>query len=116
MEFRPSHSTPDAPTPKRRHPVSTLKIYSPEGRADESAGSTPLSPAKPLAGLRIAVLDNGKSGANILLGHMAEGLAARGRAQFVGIHRKGSAATPCEPDLLDRLTREADLVLTGTAD
>jgi hypothetical protein len=96
--------------------VPTLKIYSPEGLADLTAGTTPITPAKPLAGLRIAVLDNGKSGADILLGQMAERLASRGRAQFVGIHRKGSAATPCEPELLERLSREADLILTGTAD
>jgi hypothetical protein len=96
--------------------VPKLEIYSPEGLADEAAGITPISPGKPLAGLRVAVLDNGKSGADILLGRMAERLAKRSRAEFVGIHRKGSAATPCEPELLDRLTREADLILTGTAD
>lgn len=96
--------------------MSNLKIYSPEGLADETAGLTSLSPAKPLAGLRIAVLDNGKSGADTLLGRMADRLASRSRADFVGLYRKGSAATPCEADLLDRLTREADLVLTGTAD
>ena len=96
--------------------MSTIKIYSPEGLSDDGAGVTAITQAKPLSGLRIAVLDNGKSGANTLLERMAKSLAARSRAEYVGIHRKGSAATPCEPDLLDRLTREADLVLTGTAD
>ena len=93
-----------------------ISIYSPEGLADEAAGQTPINLATPLAGRRIAVLDNGKSGADVLLGRMAEQLASRARGEYLGIRKKGSAATPCEPALLDRLVGEADLVLTGTAD
>ena len=96
--------------------MAQISIYSPEGIADETAGATPITPADPLNGRRVAVLDNGKSGANVLLGRMAERLAARIQGEFVGVHQKGSAATPCEPDLLETLVGGADLVLTGTAD
>ncbi len=96
--------------------MAKVSIYSPVGLADETAGATSINPTQPLAGRRIAVLDNGKSGADILLGRMAEQLATRARCEYVGIRRKGSAATPCEPDLLETLAGEADLVLTGTAD
>ncbi len=96
--------------------MSKISIYSPEGLADEAAGPTAINPATPLAGRRIVVLDNGKSGADILLGRMAEQLATRTRGEYRGIRRKGSAATPCEPELLETLVGEADLVLTGTAD
>lgn len=96
--------------------MSKISIYSPEGIADETAGLTSITSLGPLAGKRIAVLDNGKSGADTLLGRMAHQLAARTRAEYVGIRSKGSAATPCEPDLLETLVGEADLVLTGTAD
>ncbi|MBJ20721.1 MAG: hypothetical protein GY910_07955 [bacterium] len=93
-----------------------ISIYSPTGLADESVGQTPIHSSTPLTGRRIAVLDNGKSGADTLLARMGEQLAARIRGEYVGIRRKGSAATPCEPGLLDALVGEADLVLTGTAD
>lgn len=94
---------------------STL-IYSPEGLANDATDSITTTPLRPLEGRRIAVLDNGKAGADILLSRMAEQLAARTGGQFVGLRRKGSAATPCEDDLLAELIRDADLVLTGTAD
>ena len=96
--------------------MSKISIYSPEGLADDAAGDTPINRVTPLAGRRIAVLDNGKAGADTLLGRMAERLAERTRGEFKGIRRKGSAATPCEPDLLASLAAEADLILTGTAD
>ena len=92
-----------------------LKILSPEGAVGEPPGALAGSPAV-LSGMRIAVLDNGKPGAALLLGTLAEQLAERSGASFTGIVKKGSAATPCEEDLLARLVERADLVLTGTAD
>ena len=70
--------------------MSTIKIYSPEGLADDAAGITPITRAKPLSGLRIAVLDNGKSGANTLLEGMASGLV---EARQVLAHVNGIAFT-----------------------
>ena len=93
-----------------------LQIYSPEGLADPDSAGIARARGRSGAGLRIAVLDNGKAGADTLLERMAERLAARKRGTYVGRHRKGSAATPCEPELVDRLVEEADWVLTGTAD
>ena len=63
-----------------------------------------------------AALDNGKTGAARLLQSMGEALAERTGAIFVGVHQKQTAATPCEPNLLERLASEAEVVLTGTAD
>jgi hypothetical protein len=93
----------------------TVRIHSPEG----AVGSPAIAPApgpELLAGRRLAVLDNGKPGAALLLGRAAERLAARTGAIFAGLRRKGSAATPCEEELLRELAGEAELVLTGTAD
>jgi hypothetical protein len=96
--------------------MKTIRIYSPEGCVAATGDAPALSPVPPLTGRRIAVLDNGKAGADRLLSRMAERLAHRTGAEFVGSRRKGSAATPCEPDLVDRLAREVQVVLTGTAD
>ena len=96
--------------------MAQISFYSPEGHADATAGPTAITPSGSLAGRRIVVLDNGKAGADHLLGRMGEGLARRTGGEFVGRHRKGSAATPCETELLATLSSSADLVLTGTAD
>ena len=96
--------------------MSPTKIYSPEGSVDPDAAPLARVPMGPLAGKRIAALDNGKSGAAHLLRAMGERLAARTGATFVGVEKKQTAATPCETDLLDRLAAEVEVVLTGTAD
>lgn len=93
----------------------TLRILSPEGNV--GPGITDLAPSPDvLAGRRLAVLDNGKPGAATLMTRVAEQLVARAGIEFVGGRRKGTAATPCEGALLEALSCEADLVLTGTAD
>ena len=47
---------------------------------------------------------------------MGTRLAKQTGAEFIGLRRKGTAATPCEAALLETLIAEADVVLTGTAD
>ena len=92
-----------------------IRIQSPEGAVGTPGVSLAQAPAV-LAGRRLAVLDNGKPGAELLMRRVAERLAERTGAIFAGVRRKGSAATPCEEDLLRELTQDAELVLTGTAD
>jgi hypothetical protein len=70
----------------------------------------------PLSGSRLAVLDNGKPGAEIVLQRAAERIARRAGIVLGSVVRKGSAATPCEEDLLGDLSEGVDLVLTGTGD
>ena len=70
-------------------------------------------------GVRIAVLDNGKPNARLLLTRAAEQLAARTGAAVTLVTDKGpghNAATACSDQVLDRITKEVDLVLTGSAD
>jgi hypothetical protein len=92
-----------------------MKILSPEGSVGVRGISLAASPDV-LAGRRLAVLDNGKPGAALVMTQLAERLAARARVEFVGVHRKGTAATPCEASLIEEIVDAADLVLTGTAD
>jgi hypothetical protein len=72
-----------------------------------------------LNGLRIGVLDNLKPNARLLMVRAAEQLAARTGATVTLVTDKGpgaNSATPCTDEVLDRLTKEVDLVLTGSAD
>ncbi len=91
------------------------RFLSPEGRVGTLPTALAAAPES-LAGRRVAVLDNGKPGAETLLGSLAAQLVERAGALNAGVFRKGSAATPCEEDLLGTLRQEADVVLTGTAD
>jgi hypothetical protein len=69
--------------------------------------------------LRIGVLDNAKPNARLLMERAAERMAARTGSTLVLVTTKGpghNAATPCSDDVLARLVKEVDLVLTGSAD
>lgn len=90
-----------------------MKVYAPDGAVGPPAAS--LAPAPPvLAGKRIGVLDNSKPNAGLLLGRMAERLAARTGASVKVVERK-NAALPAPDDVLARLA-ETQVVLTGSAD
>jgi len=94
--------------------VSPVRIISPVGLT----GPAPARLAPPLASLagrRIAVLDNGKPNALLLLTTIAEQLATRTDAEVALVTAKATAATPAEPEILQQLAA-ADLVVTGSAD
>lgn len=95
-----------------------MKIYRPDGSVGRP--SHRLAPATPsLAGRRIGVLDNGKPHARALMVRLAGNLAGRTGATLTVVTDKGrghNAATPCSAEVLDRLVREVDLVITGSAD
>ncbi len=95
--------------------MTRIRIYGPAGSVGLAATAA-AAPVDVLAGRQLAALDNGKPGADVLLARVAARVAERTGARFTGLRRKGSAATPCEPALLDELAVSADLVLTGTAD
>ena len=96
-------------------------IYRPDSIPGPEVARLAPSP-KSLAGLRIAVLDNGKPNAGVVMTRVAETLAARVGAMVTLVTKKGprgesaNAAIPCAPDVFERVLAEADLVLTGAAD
>lgn len=96
----------------------TIQILSPEG----TVGAAPalLAPAPSvLTGKRIGVLDNAKPKARMLMTRLAEQLAERSGATVSLVTDKGpghNAATPASDPVLERLAKEVDLVITGSAD
>jgi hypothetical protein len=94
--------------------MSPIRIVSPEG----ATGPPPvrLAPARrELTGARIAVLDNGKPNARLLMTTIAERVAVDSGAELTLVTAKATAATPAEPEILQQLLA-ADLVVTGSAD
>ena len=95
-----------------------MEIYAPDGAIGRPVFSLAPSPAV-LTGLRVGVLDNGKPNARLIMARMAEQLAARTGATVTLVTDKGlghNAATPCSDDVFALLTKEVDLVITGSAD
>jgi hypothetical protein len=93
--------------------MGAVDVVSPTGLAPREVKT--LAPRPPsLAGRRIGVLDNSKPNAGVLLGRLAERLAAATGARVVGPWRKPGSA--CAADDLDEIAAAADVVLTGSAD
>jgi len=96
----------------------TIRVHVPDGAIGSPPVHLATSPTS-LAGLRIGVLDNAKPNARLLMVRVAEQLAARTGASVALVTDKGpgaNAATACTPQVFEQLTREVDLVLTGSAD
>ena len=67
-------------------------------------------------GIRLGVLDNSKGNADHLLRFIVEGVKAAVPVASVVMTRKGSVSLPAPADVLDRLAREADFVVSAMAD
>jgi hypothetical protein len=99
----------------------TVRIYRPDGDVDTTETRLADSMSS-LTGRRVAVLDNGKPNAALLMTRAAETLAAGTGATVSLVVKKGpggrsaNAAVPCAPDVFARLRAEADVVITGAAD
>jgi len=99
----------------------TTLVYLPDSAPGPEPAILAPSPTS-LAGLRIAVLDNGKPNADVVMTAAAEALAARTGATVTLITPKGphglsaNAAIPMADDRFELVCAEADIVITGAAD
>src|ERR1700761_422352 len=99
----------------------SVAVYLPDSEPRPEAVALAPSP-RSLAGLRIAVLDNGKANADVVMIAAAEALAARTGAIVSLITKKGplgvsaNAAIPMAEDRFVRILAEAEIVITGAAD
>lgn len=83
--------------------------------ASPSDEPRPLARRRPsLAGLRVGVLDNSKPNADVLLGRLAELLAARAGAATIRRWRKPGSSHPAA--VIDEIVGAVDVLLTGSAD
>jgi len=67
-------------------------------------------------GLRVGVLDNSKGNADHLLRFMVEGMQAGLPVKSVVSLRKDNVSLPAPAAILDRLAREADVVVSAMGD
>ncbi len=92
----------------------TVQLMRPDGTVVQPPHH--LAPARStLAGARIGVLDNLKPNAGLLMTTVAEQLATRAGGPPPLVLTK-NAAHPAPAEHLERLAKEVDLVITGSAD
>jgi hypothetical protein len=90
-----------------------VKVLDPIGTVQRPVRGLARRPST-LAGRRLAVLDNSKPNADVLLGRVAELLAARTGALPARWWRKPGSSRPAL--MIDEVVAGADLVITGSAD
>ncbi len=95
--------------------MSTIRIASPEGTVAHDVRALAPVPAE-LRGKRLAVLDNGKPNAALLLTSIVRRLRDRSDVVVGPVVGKTSAAHPADADVLANLRLRADVVLTGSGD
>jgi hypothetical protein len=67
-------------------------------------------------GIRLGVLDNSKGNADHLLRFMVEDLKSAVAIESIVSLRKATVNEPARADMLDRLAKEADVVVSAMAD
>jgi hypothetical protein len=95
--------------------MSQISVLSPLGVVPGSEQSV-VPAVTDLSGKRMVVLENGKQNALELLTGVAERLQQRYPGLTLDIRRKESASLPADPALLVEITKQADVVLTGSGD
>jgi hypothetical protein len=95
--------------------MTMIEVLEPAGQVRELA-PLQLNPVPQLAGCRLAILSNVKPNFERLATLVAEKLRADCGAKSIEHFSKENAAVGASAELLDRIARSADLVLTGSAD
>lgn len=100
--------------PQEEPQGAAMKIYRPDGQIAQPLHVLSRG-RRVLAGARIGVLDNLKPNAGLLMTTVAAQLAQRAGTGAPIVLTK-NAARPAPDEVIEELKREADLVLTGSAD
>ncbi len=95
--------------------MTTIEVLDPAGQVQKLA-ALQCNPVGPLAGRRLAILDNAKPNfhalANLVAGKLRDDCSLEG----IDYYRKENPAVGASAELLDEIAQSADLVLTGSAD
>ena len=92
-----------------------ITVLSPVGESRTGVTGIPALPAD-LRGLTVGFLDNTKHNFDRLVTGIGEALKERHGVERVVIIRKANAATGAAHSIIERLSKECDLVFSGSAD
>jgi hypothetical protein len=92
-----------------------MQIIDPAGSSAATAKTLAKRPSS-LEGLTIALLDNSKPNAAVLLARVGELLAARSGARAIRAWGKPGSSIGASPAVLEEIASEARVALTASAD
>ena len=96
--------------------TSSAEILAPTAPAQRERASAAAFSLDRLEGKVVGFLDNAKPNFNHLVDAIAELLSTRHGVARVIKHRKRAASIPAERSVLDGLSADCDLVITGSGD
>lgn len=96
----------------------TSVILDPTGLTERETVSDFALASRPtsLSGVKIGLLENGKQNARLFLEEVADVLRERHGAGEAELRRKEIFSQPASPELVDELSREAEVVVVGIGD
>lgn len=95
---------------------ATLNVLDPVAPAGIAGGEHTFQPLDTLKGKVVGFIDNSKPNFNYLVDDLAQLLKTRYGVAAVVRHRKFSASIPVPEEAILDVTRECDLVITGSGD
>src|SRR3954469_20797304 len=98
--------------------TATLTLFDPTAprRQADTAGSAAKPVLAGLAGKVVGFIDNAKPNFGLLADDLGELLMAKYGVARVIRRKKPSASVPARPDVIEELSRECDVVITGSGD
>ena len=96
---------------------ATVMLFDPTAPARQAAeAETIVETLSGLAGKVVGFIDNAKPNFGNLAEDLGELLKTKYGVAKVVKHRKPSASVPARPEVLDALSEECDVVITGSGD
>ncbi|HET7158908.1 MAG TPA: hypothetical protein VFI62_07920 [Burkholderiales bacterium] len=97
--------------------TATLTLFDPTApRRDPDHAGVDKPTLSGLAGKVVGFIDNAKPNFGLLADDLAELLKTKYGVARVVRHRKPSASVPAKPEVIESLSAECDVVITGSGD
>jgi hypothetical protein len=96
--------------------MATLTLFDPTAPRREPDDIAAKAVLAGLAGKVVGFIDNAKPNFDLLAQDLAELLTSKYGVARVVTHRKSSASVPAKPEVIDELSKECDVVITGSGD
>ena len=98
--------------------ASTIRLYDPTAprRETQDAPGTAKAALTSLAGKTVGFIDNAKPNFGQLADDLGELLMSKYGVARIVKRRKPSASVPAKPEVIEELSAECDVVITGSGD
>ena len=96
--------------------MGTLTLFDPTAPRREPEPTAAKAVLAGLAGKVVGFIDNAKPNFGVLADDIGEFLKAKLGVARVVKHRKPSASVPARPEVIEALSGECDVVITGSGD